>query len=67
MILFTQEIIEFTQLFEQRPYAHDIVINNINERMINGNRAFNFTIAGLNTLELSDIDELPVTETVGDH
>ena len=62
-----QEIIEFTQLFEQRPYAHDIVINNINERMINGNRAFNFTIAGLNTLELSDIDELPVTETVGDH
>lgn len=42
-----QEIIEFTQTFEKKAYAHDIVIHHINERIINGNRAFNFTLAGL--------------------
>lgn len=42
-----KDIIDFTQAFEKKDYAHDIVIHHINERIINGNRAFNFTLAGL--------------------
>jgi Fimbrial assembly protein (PilN) len=45
-----KEIIEFTEAFEQKDYAQDIVIHHINERIINGNRAFDFTLAGLSNV-----------------
>ena len=53
-----QEIIRFTQAFDKKSYAHDMVIHNINERIINGNRAFNFTLAGLSKVG----DESPLEE-----